>query len=85
MTFHDARNEFERSFITTLLEQTGGNITAASRLAGLNRTSLYALLKKHRIARPLISKEDKRRARLKAEIAKVSARLESLRAKEGQP
>ena len=42
----------ERQFVGDLLLRTGGNISAAARLAGLQRASLSRLVKKHGIKAP---------------------------------
>lgn len=43
-------SEFEKSYLSALLEQTGGNVTLAARQAGTERRALGKLLKKHGIA-----------------------------------
>ena len=48
--FADARNHFERDYLTQILQMTNGNVTQAARLAGRNRTEFYKLLNKHHIA-----------------------------------
>lgn len=40
-------DSFERTYVTSLLERTAGNVAAAAREAGLNRTYLYRLLRRH--------------------------------------
>jgi two-component system, NtrC family, response regulator GlrR len=45
-----AVNEFERTYLMQLLVQTGGNISAAARLAHKERRALGKLIKKHGIA-----------------------------------
>ena len=42
-----ALDSFERTYVTSLLERTGDNVTAAARDAGLNRTYLYRLMRRH--------------------------------------
>ena len=42
---------FERTFLTRLLRDAGGNVTTAARLADIERRQLGKLLKKHGIAR----------------------------------
>jgi DNA-binding NtrC family response regulator len=42
--------EFERQYITSLLEQTNGNISLASRLSGKERSRLCKLVKKYGLA-----------------------------------
>ncbi len=43
----DAKADFERRYLTRLLESTRGNISQASKLAGKYRADFYNLLKKH--------------------------------------
>jgi two-component system response regulator GlrR len=43
----DARNEFEKSYISNILSLTGGNVSKAAKLAGKYRGDFYDLLKKH--------------------------------------
>jgi len=38
---------FERRYLRELLERTGGNISQAARMAGVNRKTIHRLLKKH--------------------------------------
>ncbi len=45
-TYVDARTIFERDYLNRLLKATGGNVTEASRLAGIARQNLYAKIKK---------------------------------------
>jgi DNA-binding NtrC family response regulator len=42
-----ALDAFERTYLTKLLERTGGNVTAASRDASVNRAYLYRMLRRH--------------------------------------
>jgi DNA-binding NtrC family response regulator len=44
-----AVNEFEVSYLRTLLEHAGGNISRAAARAGLQRTALHRLLLRHGI------------------------------------
>lgn len=46
-TFNDARADFERRYLSKVLQITEGNVTQAARIAGRNRTDLYKLLGKH--------------------------------------
>jgi DNA-binding NtrC family response regulator len=39
--------EFEVAYLRTLLQQTGGNISRAATVAGLQRTALHRLLQRH--------------------------------------
>jgi len=43
----EARDAFERGYLVEILRRCGGNVTAASRMAGRNRTDFYELLKRH--------------------------------------
>ena len=43
----DAREAFERSYLIEALRRSDGNVSAAARLAGRNRTDFHDLLKKH--------------------------------------
>jgi DNA-binding NtrC family response regulator len=56
--YHDARDrvlsEFERSYITWLVNRAGGNMSKAARIAGIDRTTLYRLIEKHGMERDTI-------------------------------
>lgn len=43
----DAKENFEKDYLTQLMEVTGGNVTQASKYAGKYRADFYELLKKH--------------------------------------
>ena len=45
--YKEAKEQFERLYVETLLRQAGGNIAQAARLAGKARTEIYTLLRKH--------------------------------------
>ena len=45
----EAKEEFERDYLTQILEKAGGNISEAAKLAGKYRADLYELLKKHNL------------------------------------
>ena len=47
--FAQARDEFEYDYLVDLLQQTGGNVTHAAKLAGRNRSEFYKLLNKHHL------------------------------------
>ncbi|MEA2085137.1 MAG: sigma 54-interacting transcriptional regulator [Thermodesulfobacteriota bacterium] len=49
-TFHEARREFEREYLVSLLQMTKGNVTQAARFASRNRTDFYKILQRHHIA-----------------------------------
>ena len=44
-----ARGEFERDYLTQLLQITNGNVTKAAQIAKRNRTEFYKLLHKHHL------------------------------------
>ena len=39
-------DEFDRRYITALLEKHGGNVSAAARAAGLDRMSIYKAIQR---------------------------------------
>ena len=47
--FAEARSQFEREYLTQLLQITHGNVTKASQIAKRNRTEFYKLLNKHHL------------------------------------
>ncbi len=51
-SFVDARNQFERDYLTQLLQITNGNVAQAARIAKRNRTEFYKLLHKHQLSPP---------------------------------
>jgi regulatory Fis family protein len=52
MTYRDALREFDIGYWSAMLEETGGNIDAAARLARVNRTHLYVRLKRIGLKNP---------------------------------
>ncbi|MCS6899286.1 MAG: sigma-54 dependent transcriptional regulator [Myxococcales bacterium] len=46
----EARDIFEKTYLTELMRRTGGNVTVASRMAGRNRTDFYELLRRHQLS-----------------------------------
>lgn len=56
--YHDARDrvvaEFERRYVTDLVNRAGGNMSEAARIAGVDRTTLYRLIEKHDLERDTI-------------------------------
>jgi two-component system response regulator GlrR len=46
-SFVEARNQFERDYLTRLMQITNGNVTQAASIAKRNRTDFYKLLGKH--------------------------------------
>jgi transcriptional regulator of acetoin/glycerol metabolism len=57
--FHPAKDRlvalFEREYLTRLASRTGGNMSKAARLAGVDRTTLYRLMEKHGLRRDEMS------------------------------
>jgi two-component system, NtrC family, response regulator AtoC len=49
--FSAAKEEFEREYLRTLLQQASGNISQASRLSEIPRPNLYEKLKKHGLSK----------------------------------
>ena len=51
--YHEARErvvgEFERRYLLWLVAHAGGNMSKAARIAGVDRTTLYRLMEKHRL------------------------------------
>ncbi|HEV8511025.1 MAG TPA: sigma-54 dependent transcriptional regulator [Gemmatimonadales bacterium] len=56
-TYHAARErllaEFERRYLTWLVEQAGNNISRAARIAAVDRTTLYRLMERHGLQRTI--------------------------------
>ena len=48
--FESYRLEAERDYLVKLLKRTRGNVTEASKVAGLHRTHIYNLMKRHGIS-----------------------------------
>ena len=48
-SFSEAKNRFERGYVSRLLRKNHGNVAAAAREAGKYRAEFYALMKKHEI------------------------------------
>jgi two-component system response regulator GlrR len=43
----EARDAFERAYLDAILARSSGNVTAAAKLAGRNRTDFYDLMRRH--------------------------------------
>lgn len=54
----EARGNFEREYLTQLLQITCGNVSNAARLAARNRTELYKLLRRHHLDPQLFRARD---------------------------
>ncbi|MFI5234421.1 MAG: sigma-54-dependent transcriptional regulator [Gemmatimonadales bacterium] len=56
-TYHNARErilaQFETQYFTWLINRAGGNVSQAARLAGVDRTTLYRLMERHKLHRNL--------------------------------
>lgn len=48
--YEEARGEFERDYLTHLLEATGGNVSEAARISGLARQNLYVRMRRWGLA-----------------------------------
>lgn len=48
-SFQEARDHFEREYLSKLLKITAGNVSQAARIAQRNRTEFYKLLNKHHL------------------------------------
>ncbi|HEX9879954.1 MAG TPA: helix-turn-helix domain-containing protein, partial [Candidatus Binatia bacterium] len=46
----EARDEFERDYLTQILRKAKGNVSQAARLAGKYRSDFYDLLRKHNVS-----------------------------------
>lgn len=57
--FHDAKqrlvDRFEREYLAQVVARTGGNMSEAARQAGIDRTTLYRLMEKHRLSKDAFS------------------------------
>lgn len=48
-SYREAKEAFERDYLTRLLAVTGGNISEASRVAGTHRVQIYRFIAKHEV------------------------------------
>jgi len=51
LNFREARDVFEKEYVTHLLKMTGGHVTHAAQMAGKQRADFYNIMKKHGIQR----------------------------------
>jgi len=56
-SFKDAKNNFEKSYLSNILSLAGGNVSKAAKIAGKYRGDLYALMKKHELDPTVFKKE----------------------------
>ena len=49
LSLSDAKDAFERTYITRVLKMTDGVVSKAAELSGRNRTDFYKLIKKHQL------------------------------------
>ncbi len=58
--YHVARDrilaDFERSYLSWLLDRVGANMSRAAKVAGVDRTTLYRLMEKHGLQRDTVIK-----------------------------
>ena len=54
----EARAQFEREYLITLLRRTQGQMTEAARLAGRNRTELYRLLQRYGLSPAMFKNQE---------------------------
>jgi two-component system response regulator GlrR len=57
-SYHEARENFARDYLTNNLQSTSGNVSESARLAKRNRTDFYKLLARHRVAPDDFKKSD---------------------------
>ncbi len=48
-SFQEARDQFERDYLASILKTTAGNVSQAAKIAKRNRTEFYKLLNKHHL------------------------------------
>lgn len=58
MPYAEAKQRFERDYLTQLLKLSAGNVADAARMADRNRTDFYRLLQRHDLAPALFKRVD---------------------------
>ncbi len=58
LSYHEAKQRFERDYLIQLLRLTDGNVADAARLADRNRTEFYRLLQKYELTPALFRSEN---------------------------
>ena len=58
ITYSEAKERFERAYLTQLLKVTGGNVADAARMADRGRTDFYRLLQRHDVVPALFKRRD---------------------------
>ena len=54
----EARERFDRLYLEEAMRRSGGNVSAAARLAGRNRTDFHALLRRHSLSADHFREDD---------------------------
>lgn len=47
MTYREAITSAKRAYLYRVLSESGGSMTKAAKLAGVNRVNLYRIMKRH--------------------------------------
>jgi hypothetical protein len=58
VTYNEAKQRFERSYLVQLLKLTEGNVADAARIADRNRTEFYRLLQKYDLTPAMFRNDD---------------------------
>lgn len=75
--YNDERDENARTYLTRVLTATGGDRVTAAAVAGLNRTHLQALIKRHGVKVPMNPKTRGRRRKAKSREARETETADS--------
>lgn len=55
LSFNEARQRFERSYLDQVLEESGGNLSQAARRSGMDRSNFRRLLERHGVRNSIAS------------------------------